>query len=250
MRPSLRALLLAVALPLAGCGSPLTKEQFCFDGKDDDENGLVDCADPQCAAVPGCGTTGQTDGGGQTGTACADQVSCLTNGDYDVRPIPMCVGGFCATPTMIKVRMTVNGQNYAGVPAAQIKSMLTRIVSKRAIDGSTVTCDTLKDAAPSKLPADADQLVRTKRFNILSYDILPLSVSPGQSFEHSRLYTNVGKDFLIWAEIWGGGINGDLPTGNRAGWSCKDNEAELVASDDIDSGGNRDIALTLATPQP
>lgn len=238
--------LVAVSL-LLGCGTPPTTETLCFDAVDNDENGQVDCADPACATVPGCATTGGGDGGDSWGTECTAQSQCLDAGGYASSPLEMCVRGRCSTPEDIVVKMTIDASTYSGV--ANRRSMLTRIVSKTAIDGSAVTCDSLASAAPSKLAEDADQLADSGKFNLLSWDTVPIDVAGGLTFEHSRLYTNVGKDFLIWVEIWTGNRSNNLPTGSRAGWTCVDNESELLPSDDLDSGDGRNIAITLVAPQ-
>ena len=38
----------------ADCGAPAAHETFCTDGLDDDCDGLIDCADPDCSANPAC----------------------------------------------------------------------------------------------------------------------------------------------------------------------------------------------------
>lgn len=239
---------LFVALALAlGCGPTASStETLCFDAIDNDENGQIDCADSACASVPGC-ASGGGDGGPKWGTECTSQAQCLSASGYRISPFGMCVRGTCEDPEGIVVKMTINTTNYSGV--SSMRSMLTRIVSKQAVDGSAVTCDSLAAAAPSKAQADADQLATSGKFNLLAWDTLALQVSGGESFDHSRLRTNLGKDFIIWVEMWSGGRVDDLPTGSRLGWTCVDNEGEFVPGDDLDSGGNRIIKITLAPPQ-
>jgi len=62
---------LGLVLFVAGCNKdsgvdPKNPEIVCDDGIDDNGDGLVDCADPTCAADPACGT-GTTTTGGTTG---------------------------------------------------------------------------------------------------------------------------------------------------------------------------------------
>lgn len=233
------------------CGPVSTKETNCSDGQDDDGNGLIDCADYACNKLPVCAplvVPGCTGGG--TGAACNDQLSCL-NGDsskpYGVNPLSVCVCHKCAETQSISVKLTVDGREYAGSP--NFDSMSNRIVSKTAVDGSKVSCDTLAQAAAGSSAADADQLAASKRFNLWAWDVVNLDVSPGESWVHSRIRTNVGKDFLLWIEIWTGPQVNGLPTGSRIGWTCVDGIPELKLEDDLDTGNARNIPVKLAKPQ-
>lgn len=66
----------------ADCG--ITSETRCGDGLDDDGDGKTDCADPDCAADPACGTTP------------THETSCTNHVDDDVDGKTDCADGDCA----------------------------------------------------------------------------------------------------------------------------------------------------------
>jgi hypothetical protein len=102
---------------------------------------------------------------------------------------------------------------------------------EEALDGSPVTCDTVKAVASSTDGGGVspDQLERSNRFNFLSYDVIPISafVSP---LPNPFLSVGTGANFLIWTELWSGPVdsNSKLPTGLRRGWGCFETGPEVA----------------------
>jgi hypothetical protein len=89
-------------------GTPETAEVTCNDGKDNDCDGLVDCADTANCAGRSCGTNGRTcsgtaclcPGGQAKETSCGDGVDNDCDGlidcdDPDCRPVGNGLGGVC-----------------------------------------------------------------------------------------------------------------------------------------------------------
>lgn len=92
---------LAFASPLAlgaGCacesGPPVVEEGTvparCFDGMDNDGDGLTDCADPGCSRIPACTGEGESD--------CGDGLDNDANGfadcsDFGCASDPVCRDG-------------------------------------------------------------------------------------------------------------------------------------------------------------
>jgi len=153
-------------------------ESNCFDGQDDDNNGLTDCADPSCnmrACGPACicanlkkaedlcsdqvdnemdGLTDCADpdcvgkscragctciaDGGQTETDCTDGVDNDLDGKIDCLD-PDCVGQFC-TPPDIYFQCTANElcKCHGGVQIAEVGSVLCN-------DGIDNDCDGVID---------------------------------------------------------------------------------------------------------
>lgn len=67
------------------CGVDAPKESNCADGKDDDSNGNIDCADSACVADNAC-----TPGTVANGKACATTSQCLSSST--------CKAGICTAP--------------------------------------------------------------------------------------------------------------------------------------------------------
>jgi hypothetical protein len=64
---------------LSACVSPESGEQDCADFDDNDGDGLMDCADPGCQALPQCDTGTQL-----VGTPCTANTDCSAQGDDPV----------------------------------------------------------------------------------------------------------------------------------------------------------------------
>ncbi len=240
-----------------------TKREICFNGKDDDGNGLTDCADPDCAGQPGC-PGGNPDSGYYgtcvtCGSGCTAQSACIDQRwDFD-NPLPFCVDGKCESYNQgIQVALQVDtSANWNGF-MYPIGSMNTRFVSKTALDGGAVDCAVMQVAAAGKTQADAAQIEASGRFNLLGYDVAKVSASGGSIIRQPFVNVGTGGDFVLWVELWAGPPDSvtKLPTGNRFGWGCYESGATLApiaAADNcdpnLDAGTCRDIKVVMPGPQ-
>ncbi|MFZ5468770.1 MAG: hypothetical protein ACOZIN_04965 [Myxococcota bacterium] len=229
----MRATLFFLAGVTFSACSPAASKELCNNQVDDDGNGLRDCADPVCAADPTCPFT-HADAGffgtcQKCGRFCAQQAECLATTYSGDDPLPQCQKSVCAALLEgIDVRFEVNTSAWTGV-SATIRSMNTRFVLEKALDGTVVSCATLAALASSTSAADADQIERTGRFNLLAFDVAPVQAAPGTVIIQPYLPTGTGSDFLIWVELWNGGRDSDtkLPTGLRLGWGCFESGPEV-----------------------
>ena len=251
------AMLVLVALTGA-CSSPPEKpREICANGKDDDSNGFTDCQDPDCAGQSGC-LVAEKDGGGNFGTCkqcgktCAKQSDCLTLDYQNDTPLPECVGGKCERLNAnVQVSFELDTSSLNGF-MPPIRSLNTRIISRRAVDGSAVTCALVRAAAMGKTEADAPQIEKSGKFNLRGYDVSPVQASPGEILKQPFVNVGTGGEFLIWTEVWGGQVATatKLPTGNRYSWGCFDMGtalAPVVASDNCgtDAGVCRTMKVKL-----
>lgn len=252
-------------LLLAACsgGKPDPKVEVCNNGKDDDGNGKTDCDDPDCAGQLGC-PGGTTDGGNfgtcsRCGKAAASQSECLALDYQNDTPLPECVSGKCQRLNAnVQVHFEVDTASLAGFPNA-LRALNTRIISKTAVDGSPVSCVTVRAAAMGKTEADAAQIEKPvdggrPPFNLRGYDVSPLQATGGTIIKQPFVNVGTGSQFLIWTEVWGGplGTTTKLPTGNRYTWGCFETGpevAEVVPSDHCatspDAGPCRTIKVKL-----
>lgn len=245
-----------------GCGGtlPLWRE-VCSNGVDDDANGLVDCADTACRLEPACDgqDSGANDGSCQKcGLSCVVQADCLAQSFVLDEPLPQCGAGTCrAREEGVRLRFEVDTAPWNGV-GVKLGSLNTRFVSKTAVDGRTVRCDTLKALAASKAAADASQLERSGQLNLVSFDVSAISAIPGDVLVQPFLPVNTGSDFIIWTEIWAGppDSNTKMPTGNRLGFGCFEDGPEVAPvllqhhwSSATPSMESRTIRVVLPPPQ-
>ncbi len=234
-----------LALGLFACPGP--SREICGNGVDDDGNGFADCADPDCAGLDRCPALDAGWFGPCTkcGTACTKQSECLGQGySYDA-PLPWCVGGKCqAHNDYATVKLQYNTGAWNGV-TPQPRTIAVRFISKRAQDGSSVTCSTIEAAAKGKTAGDASQIESTDRYQFLGFDVRPIQTSQPFSpeFTDPLVKVGTGDGYLVWTEVWYGppDSNTKLPTGSRAGWMCDDASSELgpiVAADTCDTSIN------------
>ncbi len=254
-----------LALLMLGCSGSGTKREICFNGKDDDGNGLVDCADPDCMGQPGC-PGGPVDSGwfgtcGKCGAVCNAQSVCISAQGWGFdTPLPFCVSARCESYNQaIQVGLQVDTtQNWTGI-AYSIGSMSTRIVSKTALDGSLVSCATVQAAATGKTAADAAQIENSGKFNLLGYDVAKVNAKAGDIIRQPFVNVGTGSDFVLWVELWAGSPDAvtKLPTGNRYGWGCFETGpavAPFVPADDCnpnlaDAGSCRELQVVMPAPQ-
>ncbi len=249
------------ALALAGCSAPPVDplREICGNGKDDNNNGLTDCQDPDCAGQAGCPMP-MVDAGGNygacahCGSAAVKQAECLTVDFQNDTPIPECVGGKCQQlNTNVQVHFELDTSSLTGF-SAPLRALNTRVLSKRAVDGSAVTCMTVEAVAIGKTEVDANQIEKSGKFNLRGYDVSPVQASGGQLLRQPFVNIGTGAEFLIWTEVWGGpvGTSTKLPSGNRISWGCFETGpavAEVVSADNcaglVDGGVCRTVKVKL-----
>lgn len=259
--------LLAAALGAAlclGCSSGDAKRETCGNGLDDDGNGLVDCADPDCAGQTQC--VGNMDAGYfgtclKCGNTCADQSGCVSYGYVDDRPIPYCTTGRCtALESFVQVRVFLDTKdNWAGLGVSP-QSGATRFIKKKALDGSDVTCARVAATASDKTKPQA--IEDSKLYSMQGVDVTRITNPQlGQGITYTFVNSQTGGDYLLWAELWGGPPNSTTkyPSGNRLGWGCFEAAADvggpITASDNCpsttsDAGTCRVYSLKMPGPEP
>lgn len=214
---------------LFSCG-PVGKETDCSNGVDDDKNGAADCLDPACAADPAC----QSFDAGIQEYRCTSQAGCIDAGWAIDRPLRACAAQRCAGqgPEVVALRIDANTDAFFGLQNAQFRAMATRLVKRNALDDSTVTCAAIRAAAPGRTAADADQLEKSGKFNLLGYDVIRVDNKPGgETVTNPLMHTAVGSDFIVYNELWDGyptpDANSRLPTGRRLGYACNETGAAV-----------------------
>jgi hypothetical protein len=266
---------IGVAGAIAWACSPGVKPptEICDNGVDDDNNGGVDCKDVNCFESPLCkdALDGGYDAGyfgacGRCGSSCSKQSECLasqngTEGWLVTDPLPFCVDGGTALKCTsfnppLRLRLEVDTQNWTG-SSVVIRSMNVRVISKKAIDGSAVSCASVDALASGTSAQDADQIERSGKFNLLSWDTAAVSCSPGTKCTEPFLPIQTGSNYLVWVELWAGPRDGvtKLPTGLRLGKpACVESGAEvaeILPTDGYaaDGGGTaRTIRILMPTP--
>ena len=178
---------------LAGCSAEM-KREVCEDGIDNDNNGLTDCDDRDCAGqiacIPpdygNCAKCSQT---------CSAQSTCVTS-YLDERPIPLCVNGHCsAVEKFIQPRIELNTRdNWQGLSLLP-QSGSTRFIKKFANDGSPVTCATVFAAAsdrnaPGAIEASGNLIVQGLDVTRVTNPML------GQGIAYTFVNTQTGGDYL------------------------------------------------------
>lgn len=247
---------LLLALSSAGCSS-VTSREICGDGLDNDGNGQTDCDDRDCAGKPECappfyGTCPKC------GQACTQQNTCVEAYAKD-RPIPYCSNGVCQQlGTFIQPRIELNTKTNWGGLAVSPQSASTRFIKKKANDGSAVTCTRLATVAADRTVPDA---IETNGALVVQGLDVTRVTNPmlGQGITLAFVNTQVGDDYLIWVELWGGAPNSttSYPTGRRFGYGCFDAPAlvtPLVAEDNCpsttsDAGTCRKFVLEMPPPE-
>lgn len=248
-----------LGLVLMACPPPNTKREICGNGFDDDENGLADCADPDCSGQSGCPVTdgGQFGSCGKCGQTCSKQESCLNISWSSDAPLPDCAASKCQSfnqALQVAVRVDVGSGGWSFVTPVP-RSMQMRFIRKTALDGSAVSCSTVQALATGKMTTDADQIERSGKFNFIGYDVTPISGSLGGYI--TQPYVNVGtaQEFLIWVEIWSGPREATtkLPTGVRQGWGCFESGpavAPLIPEDHCPVSPTSPTCRTISVEMP
>jgi hypothetical protein len=246
-----------------GCSGSETRRETCGNGLDDDGNGLVDCADADCAGQAECFDTPDAGAFGtcrKCGNTCVDQSDCVSYNYTDDRPIPICTMGRCtALESFVQVRVFLDTKdNWAGLGVSP-QSGATRFNKKKAGDGTSVTCARVAMTASDRTKPTA--IEDSKQYVLQGVDVTRITNPQlGQGITYTYVNTQTGGDFLIWAELWGGPPNSSTkyPTGNRLGWGCFEAPADvggpIVAADNCpsttsDAGVCRVFNLKMPGPE-
>lgn len=233
-------LLAAVALcaslmfvSVSACSMPSGPRETCGNGIDDDNNGLVDCADPDCKGKSECFYDGGFYGTcGKCGTVCTKQTDCLTTSYFNDVPLPSCAspdGGpekKCNVfAKNVQVNVIFSGSAYTGL-ATSPQSIATRFISKKAVDGGVVTCSMVEAATPGRTAAEANQLEASGAFSLFGIDVRTLTGAPN-SVPIQFINVQTASDYLIWLELWTARPDSltKYPAGRRIGFECFDGPA-------------------------
>lgn len=248
---------ITLLLSAAACSSP-TKE-ICGNAFDDDMNGLIDCADPVCANEAACKDpdAGYFGSCAKCGQSCASQQTCFGNNLLDDRPVAQCRAGKCELfHKAVSLRIEYNTSSWGGIMPSVLGVITTRWIKKTALDGSAVTCMTVRNAAPANnMPL---QLEQSGKFQLLGIDVTRVSTAGGipNPVTIPFAYTGEGSDYLIFSEAWSGGIDSStrLPTGARQSVGCVESGSEIapvtLAQECNGDGGVAPGCRTLRLPLP
>ena len=223
---------LGAVLAATACGPVVPVYEICGNGLDDDGNGQADCADVNCKGKPECDCQVEAGHGPcvNCGACCTEQASCLQYTWGSDNPLPACLSGRCDANNMgIQFAVEADTQGTWNGVTIPIRAMSTRFVRKTALDGSAVTCATMATLAASKQAADADQIERSGKVNLLAFDVAGVSAQAGTIIRQPYVNVGTGQDYLVWLELWSGTRDSatKLPTGTRLGWGCFETGAEV-----------------------
>ncbi len=251
-------LLVGYCALLPGCSGAETKREVCEDGIDNDNNGLTDCADRDCAGQPAC-IPPDYGNCAKCSQACSVQSTCVTS-YLDERPIPLCVNGRCsAVEKFVQPRIELDtAANWQGLTFMP-RSGSTRFIKKFANDGSPVTCATVFAIASDRNATAAGAIEASGKLIVQGLDVTPVNTMAGQVINYTFVNTQTGGDYLIWTELWGGPPSSatKLPSGRRFGYGCYESGpqvAPLVPEDNCpsttsDAGVCRRFQLTMPPPE-
>ncbi|MGV3622296.1 MAG: hypothetical protein ACO1OB_15875 [Archangium sp.] len=252
------AVAFVVSSCFVACSPPEKQREICGDGIDNDGNGLIDCADADCQGQDVCVPVDYGECP-KCGTECSDQTACVVSFPDD-RPLPMCLNGRCnANSVFIQPSVQLDTKdNWSGLSISP-QSATTRFIKKKAIDGSDVTCAILATVAAARNTPTA--IEDSKKFNVQGLDVTRVT-NPmlGQGINFAFVNTQIGGDFIIWSELWGGapGSDSKMPTGRRFGFGCFESGAAiggpLVDTDNCPSaafnfGNCRRFVLRMPGPE-
>ena len=251
--------MLVATVALFGCPTTPVVREICGNGFDDDSNGFADCADVDCAGQTECpadagGTFGSCS---KCGNSCSTQEACLQYAFNSDTPLPDCAGGRCQSFNQ-KLQIAVQVDTQSGgwnLVSPTPRSMQMRFIRKTALDGSAVTCAVVGAVATGTMGTNADQIEKSGKFNLVGYDVTPLSSGIGSLITQPFVNVATAQDFLIWVEIWSGtrDTNTKLPTGLRRGWGCFETGtavAPLIPADDCPTSPTSPTCRTIRVEMP
>ncbi|WP_373044138.1 hypothetical protein [Vulgatibacter sp.] len=226
--PNRNLLLLALAAALAAaapaCGSsspgaegpknepPDTGAEICDNGIDDDEDGAIDCADPNCLVLEECTATGCTE---QVPTCEADRVGQLNL---------ICLEGSCEPAGQLVDGATVRGsvQVFNQLDSRlhsltdRNKAVLVELFHPLKPDGSEATCDDIFVAGLDGGSLAAFNLVGASSRGISDPD----TTIPAPAFEMP--VPEEGTGFLLLSRFYGARDVSGNPGGELVGLGCKE----------------------------
>lgn len=210
------SLLLLSALAL-GCSPINAVTEICANKIDDDMNGQVDCDDPACSGKEGCPVKDMDAGWYGTcvkcGRLCTAQPTCLADAGYfyNEQPLPFCEGGKCTSyRPKTSVNLRLQGDLFAG-------TMVTRIIEKKAVDGSAVNCARLAQARSTTLSS----AIEGAGLNVAGWIYKPVGANE-RPVNAQLNTTNASSDYVVYAELWGGmpEATTKYPTGQLLSVGC------------------------------
>lgn len=209
---------------------PSGPRETCGNGVDDDNNGLIDCADPDCKGKQECFFDGGFYGTcSKCGQTCQRQTQCLQTSYFNDVPLPTCEsldGGpelrCSALRKNVQVNLSMNVDRYRGTTFA---SVATRFINRRLTDGGLLTCTDVEQVASGRTAAESGQLEDAGVFSLAALDVRRQTGSGDITVPFVNVLTI--DSFLIWSELWTGTPDGitKYPTGIRRGFECFDGPA-------------------------
>lgn len=241
--------LLPWLLALASACSPINAvTEICANKQDDDNNGLVDCDDPACSGKEGCPVK-DTDAGYygacvKCGRLCTNQPTCLPDAGYfyNEQPLPYCESGKCTSYRQkTAINFKLQGELFGG-------TMLARVVEKKAVDGSAVSCARLAQVRSTT----ASNTVDMAGFNVAGWIYKP--VAANERPVNSQLNTtNSTNDYVVYVELWGGApeASSKYPSGSLLSVGCLETGlVELAEKASCDGGVTCYPTMTLQMALP
>lgn len=210
---------------VSSCSTMPTARETCGNGIDDDNNGLIDCADPDCKGQTACFFDGGFFGScAKCGQTCSRQDACLQTSYFNDVPLPRCEPDSkkcSALSPNVQVNVILETARW-GTEISRVRSIVTRFIRKAEADGGVITCSTIEAAAPGRNAADSQQLEMSGRFSYLGID--SRTINGSGSIPIRLINVTTGGDYLIWMEMWAGPPDGvtKFPTGRRLGFECFD----------------------------
>ncbi len=241
------SLLLLLSGLTVACSPVNAVTEICANKIDDDNNGQVDCDDVACSGKEGCPVK-DTDAGYygtcvKCGRLCTAQSACLSDAGYfyNEQPLPFCEGGKCTSyraKTSVNLRLT--GDLFAG-------TLVARLIEKKAVDGSAVTCARVATARGAMSSA-----LENAGFNLAAWLYRPVGMTePSVSMQLNT--TNATTDYLVDVELWGGAPDSTTryPPGQLLSRGCVETGLMALAENAACDGGVTcypTINLTLRVP--
>lgn len=232
------------ALPVCGTSPASTTETKpetnCVDGIDNDNNGLIDCADPNCAGDLNCvdksaHCKSQLDCGNivdslntftcLNGRCNAPGPTCSKKGDPSAR----CQKAGDPVPTDVQYDVTFLppfGMNDQSKP----RSVVVRFFLSQALDGTTLDCDGIAALAGDGMQYDPKLLDENTNLNMAYRYLYDINWTSGREFSWTDEMVTKASGVIFYAEAWyGPKAEGKfIPSGKRAATYCAKTPLDLV----------------------